>query len=117
MCLRSLRLIWRPGLSRKDRKHMAANTFSHIPQSSHSCYDRRYSYFARQICSRCVNSFKILFGTSSEACSVIVTTIWRPGFSQGASAQYEKDRFEGIDTRELNDTEKFTSQVLLQSFV
>ena len=48
--------------------------------SSHSCSDCRYSYLTRNICNRCVDSFKILFVATSEACSAIVTTIWRPGF-------------------------------------
>ena len=74
----------KPGLhiSCKDRKHMAANTFlrfSHMPWSSHSCNDHRYSYFTRNFCNRCINILKILFGATSEACSAIVTTIWRPG--------------------------------------
>ena len=29
-----------------------------------------------------LTALKILFGASSEACSMIVMTIWRPGFSQ-----------------------------------
>ena len=33
-----------------------------MPWSSHSCNDRRYSYFARNICNRYVDSFE----TSSE---------------------------------------------------
>ena len=33
-----------------------------MPWSSHSCSDRTYSYFARTICNRYVDSFK----TSSE---------------------------------------------------
>ena len=71
-------------ISRKDRKHMFASTFLSFPSlswSSHSCNDRRHSYFTRNICSRYVDSFETLFGGSSEACSVIVTTIWRPGFT------------------------------------
>ena len=47
--------------------------------SSHYCNDRRYSYFTRNIWNGCVGSFKIHFGASSEVCSAIVTTIWRPG--------------------------------------
>ena len=43
-----------------------------MPWSSHSCNDRRYSYFARNICNRCFDSLKILFGATSEVCSAIV---------------------------------------------
>ena len=78
----------KPGLhvSRKDRKDMVANTFflsfSCMPWSSQSCNDRKYSYFTRNTCNRCINSLKILFGATSEACSATVTTIWRPGLSE-----------------------------------
>ena len=51
-----------------------------MPWSSHSCNDHKYSYFTRNICNRCIDSSKVLFGATSEACSAIVTTIWRPGF-------------------------------------
>ena len=50
-----------------------------MPWSSYSCNDSRYSYLTRNTYNRCVENFKILFGASSEACSAIVTTIWRPG--------------------------------------
>ena len=55
-----------------------------MPWSSHSCNDHKYSYFTRNICNRCIYSLKILFGATSEACSAIVTTIWRPGISLGS---------------------------------
>ena len=76
-----------PGLhiSRKDRKHMFTNrsfSFQHMPWSSHSCNDRRYSYFTRNICNRYVDSFKTLFRTRSQACCAIVTTIWRSGLTE-----------------------------------
>ena len=29
-----------------------------MPWSSHSCNDRRYSYFARNVCNRHIDSFK-----------------------------------------------------------
>ena len=68
---------------------MVANmflSFSRMPWFSHSCNDHRYSYFTSNICNRCINSLKILFGATLEACSAIVTTIftlaWR--FSIGA---------------------------------
>ena len=66
--------------SRKDRKHMAANTFLSFPRmpwSSHSCNDRRYSYFTPNICNQYDDSFKTLFRTRWQACCAIVTTIWR----------------------------------------
>ena len=51
----------------KDRKHVFANMFLlsllRMPLSSHSCNDRRYSYFTRNICNRYVDSFKTLFRT------------------------------------------------------
>ena len=52
----------KPGLhiSCKDRKHMFANMFLNFPPmpwSSHSCNDRRYLYFTRNICNRCVDVF------------------------------------------------------------
>ena len=56
----------KPGfpISCEDSKHMFANTFLlsflHIPWSSHSCNDGRYSYFTRNICNRYVDSFKTL---------------------------------------------------------
>ena len=51
-------------ISRKDRKHMSADRLfklSACAWSSHSCNDRRYSYFARNICNRYVDSFKSHF--------------------------------------------------------
>ena len=60
-------------ISRKDCKHMTAYTFfkiSRMPCPSHSRNDRKYSYFTRNICNRCVDSLKIFFGASSEAYSV-----------------------------------------------
>ena len=77
----------KPGLhiSRKDRRHMVANTFfsfsrmlSRLVWTSHSCNDQRYAYFTRNICNGCADSLKILFRALSEACSAIVTIIWRP---------------------------------------
>ena len=55
-------------------------SFPLMPWSSYSCNDRRYSYFIRNICNRYADSFKILLWTWSQACSAIVTTIWRSGF-------------------------------------
>ena len=52
-------------ISRKVRRHMFTNrflSFPRMPCSSHSCNDRKYSYFARNVCNRYVDSFK----TSSE---------------------------------------------------
>ena len=49
---------------------------------SHGCNDGGCSYFTRKICNQCIDSLKILFGATSEACSAIVTTIWRPGFKR-----------------------------------
>ena len=76
-------------------------SFPGMPWSSHGSNDRKYSYFTRIICNRYVDSFKILirtglwtarrlvmftgyFKTWSQACSAIVTTIWRsPAKKQG----------------------------------
>ena len=49
---------------------------------SYNCNDRRYSYFTRNTYNRYVDSFKKLFRTQSQACFVIVTTLWRPGFTE-----------------------------------
>ena len=49
-----------------------------MPWSLHSFNDCMYSYFTRNICNRFIDSLTILFGAMSEACSAIVTTIWRP---------------------------------------
>ena len=65
-------------------------SFSHMPWSSHSCIDHRYSYFTRNFRNRCINSLKILFGATSEACSAIVTTIWRPGFNSQLFETFSK---------------------------
>ena len=79
-------LIRRPDLhmSRKpDRKQMVANTFFKLFTyfwSLDSCNDRRYSYFTRNFCNRCIGSLETLFGTTLEARPAIVMTIWRPGF-------------------------------------
>ena len=40
------------GISCKNRKHMFLLSFLRMPLSSHSCNDRRYSYFTRNICNR-----------------------------------------------------------------
>ena len=49
------------GISCKNRKHMSADTFLlsflRMPWSSHSCNDRRYSYFSRNICNRYLKPF------------------------------------------------------------
>ena len=53
----------KPGLviSCKNGKHMFADTFLlsflRMPWSSHSCNDRRYSYFTRNICNRYCTDF------------------------------------------------------------
>ena len=62
-CVYRLVTAFKLGLhtSRKDRKHMFANTLSRMPWSSHSCNDRRYSYFTRNVCNRYVFDFKTLF--------------------------------------------------------
>ena len=50
------------GISCKNGKHMFADTFllsfMRMPWSSHSRNDRRYSYFARNICNRYVDVLK-----------------------------------------------------------
>ena len=57
--------------------------FPGIPWYSHGCNDGGYLYFSftRNMCNRCIDSLKIFFGATSEPCSVIVTTIWRLGFT------------------------------------
>ena len=50
--------------------------FPCMPWSSHSCNDRRYSYFTRNICNRYADR------TQSQACFAVVTTIWRPGLTK-----------------------------------
>ena len=56
-CCKRLMHFLKPGfpISCKDRKHVFANTFLvsflRMPLSSHSCNDRRYSYFTRNICN------------------------------------------------------------------
>ena len=70
-------------MSRNDRKHMVANTFFKLYTYVlvfNSCNDRRYSYFTRNTCNRCVERLKILFGASLEAGSAIVTTRWKAIF-------------------------------------
>ena len=52
-----------------------------MPWFSHSCNDRRWLYFTRNICKQYINSFKTLFRTWSQACSAISATIWRSGFT------------------------------------
>ena len=54
--------------------------FSRITWSLHSSNDRRYSYFTRNICNRCTDSFKIFFGVKLETCPAIVMTMRRSGF-------------------------------------
>ena len=52
-----------------------------MPWSSHSCNDHMQwnsTHISQEIFAIDV---KILFGATSEACSGIVTTIWRPGLS------------------------------------
>ena len=62
-------IFFKPGLgiSCKNGKHMFADTvllsFLRMPWSSHSCNDRRYSYFARNIRNRYADCFKALFRT------------------------------------------------------
>ena len=41
---------------------------------------RKYWSFTRNICNRYYDSFNILFEASSQTCSAMVTTIWRPGW-------------------------------------
>ena len=61
-------------------------SFPRMPSSSHSCNDRRYSYFTENICNRYVGGFKTVFRTWSQARFAIVRTTWRPGFSLSHSA-------------------------------
>ena len=42
-----------------------------MPRSSHSCNDRRCSYFTTNTCNRFIDSLKIFFGATSGACSAI----------------------------------------------
>ena len=81
-CCKRLMHFFKPGLgiSCKNGKHMFADTFLLIsflrmPWSSHSCNDRRYSYFTRNICNRYADCFKTLFRTWPQACFAIVTTL------------------------------------------
>ena len=59
-------IVLKPGLgiSCKNRKHMFGDTFLlsflRMSWSSHSCNDRRYSYFSRNICNRYADCFKTL---------------------------------------------------------
>ena len=53
-----------------------------MSRTSYGCNDHRCSYFTRNICNWYVDSLETFFGASSEACSVIVMTIRRPGLSQ-----------------------------------
>ena len=68
-CCKRLMHFLKPGIpvSCKDRKHMFANTFLlsclRMPLSSHSCNDRWYSYFTRNICNRYLDSFKTVLRT------------------------------------------------------
>ena len=66
------------GIRCKNRKYMFADTFllsfPRMLWSSHSCNNRKYSYFTRNICNRYADSFKTLFRTLLQACFVIVTT-------------------------------------------
>ena len=65
----ALCIFLKPGLriSCKNRKHMFADTFLlsflRMSWSSHSCNDRRYSYFTRNICNGYADCFKTLFRT------------------------------------------------------
>ena len=55
------------GISCKNGKHIFADifllSFLRMPWSSHSCNDRRYSYFTRNICNRYADCFKTFFRT------------------------------------------------------
>ena len=77
----------KPGLHliRKDRKHLFASMFFKlsryglvsIPFAIITSIDVSQEIFANGY----IESFKILFEASSQACSATVTTIWRPGLS------------------------------------
>ena len=105
-----------PGLhiSRKDRKHVVADTLFKLFSmlwSPHSCNDRRYSYFTRNICNRCIYSLKILCEASSEACSAIVTTIWRPSFIFAWEQSFKQTKiffFHGTKTKISFDAMKLS---------
>ena len=50
-------------------------SFSRITWPLHSSNDGRYSYFTRNICNRCTDSFKIFVGVKLETCPAIVMTM------------------------------------------
>ena len=93
-CVVVVEFAVKPGLriSRKDRKHRLENMFLSFPAVAWSLYgsnDHRHWSLTRNICNQCAENFKILFEASSQACSAILTTIWRPGLNgnQGLSLQ------------------------------
>ena len=45
------------------------------------CSDQKCWSFTRNICNRFIESFKVFFEALSQACSALVMTIWRPGFT------------------------------------
>ena len=75
----------RPGLhiSRKDRKHMVANMFLSFPGMSpglHIVVSDCIVHISQEIFANDVlTALKPSFRTRLQACSAIVTTIWRPG--------------------------------------
>ena len=86
---------------------------------SHGCNESGYSYFTINICNRCIDILKILFGAMSEACFAIVTTIWRPGLSLDSyfwqsNYNWVVDRrnmpVEDLIRSQLQSEEEFTDQ-------
>ena len=75
----------KPGLyiSRKDRKHMVANMFLSFPGMSpglHIVVSDCSVHISQEIFANDIlTALKPSFRTRSQACSAIVTTIWRPG--------------------------------------
>ena len=55
--------------------------------SQNRCIGHKFWYFTRNIFNGYVGSFKILFEASSQACSAILPTVWKPGFK--AHLQYK----------------------------
>ena len=91
-CIQSANTL-KPGLhiSRKDCKHMVGNVYFKITDMACSPYrwnDRKFWYFTRNFFNCYPDSFEVLFEASSQACSAILTTIWRPGLRSSRQLDY-----------------------------
>ena len=87
-------------MSRKDRKTQSQEHASKhvlgVADRTRSPYCCNIDFLQKKSCNRCAYCFKTLFAASLQACSTIVTTIWRPGLRHSQPKYKNPVFYEGV---------------------